>query len=209
MAFSEWVGSSRRRFRWPLPCLPPPPSSSLRETIKLLVIGRLWGQIGGTWPGPSLTLGFARRALQGAGLGAASSSALGISLLGFHPWYGKKMSPRPLARLLQCSSWRHIHHFIFILSLLITYLLGTHYVPGSYLLCASRVAPHKGVASQPPGDMPPPQVPLLHLPGSSMQEKGNSNGRIFSIKTSRPNSDSGAAVRSSKRQERHCVGACF
>lgn len=125
--------------------------------------------------------GFAERALQGAGLEAASPSTLGISpSWASTPGVERGCLARPLVHLLQGPLLRDIHHLV--RSPFITCLLGTCCVPGPGPLRASRVAVHEGVGRQPPGDAPPPQAPRLHLPGSSTQETGNSNGRIFSTK---------------------------
>lgn len=137
------------------PALPSPPTEGDNQAFSYRQVSGLnWRHLAGS----ILTLSSAERALQGAGLGAASSRALEFSLLDFNPWCRKGVSARPLVHLLQWSLFSHVNHFIF--SFFIRYLPGTYCVPGLCLLCASGLALHKEVGSQPQGDAPSPR----HLP---------------------------------------------
>lgn len=145
MAPGGWVDFPGRGPRGPLPCLPHP----LRETTKRLVTGRSQGGTGGPWLGSTLTPGSAERALRGAGLGLASSRALGISFLDFHPWRGKGASARSPAGLLRCSLMSHTHHYSFILCQI---FIGPDMCQAC--ACCASVWPCSSGGAQPQGDAP-------------------------------------------------------
>ena len=176
------MGLPGRGPRWPLPCLcpPSPPPLPLREKTKLSVLGRPHGQSEGSWLGASLNLDLLRELSKGLGWRQLLPAPLGSLPPGLPPPVEATVEATPLVHLLQGPLLRDIHHLV--RSPFITCLSGTCCVPGPGPLRASRVAVHEGVGRQPPGDAPPPQAPRLHLPGSSTQETGNSNGRIFSTK---------------------------
>lgn len=159
-----WVGLPERGPSGSCLASPTPTESDNQAFSYRQSLGSNWWHLAGVQPDPGLCRESSLRGWAGSSLFQCPwDLPAGLP----PPQCGKRVSARPLVHLLQWSFWRHIHHF----SLSSAYLLDTYYVPGLCLLCAPRVAPHKGVPSQPPGD-PPAQAPPLRLPGSSCKRMG-------------------------------------
>lgn len=142
MAPGGWVDFPRNKSQV-APALPFPPIEGDNQAFSnRQFLGLNWRHLVGS----TLTLGLAERALQGAGLEAASSRALEFSHLDFHHWYRKGLSARPLVHLLQWSLEPLPSLYCFILY---RYFLDTHCVP---VMCLQ-----KRVGNQPQGDAPSPR----------------------------------------------------
>lgn len=200
MAPGGWVGLPQRGPSGSCLASPPPPTESNNQAFSYRqTLGSNWWHLAGVQPDPGLCRESSLRGWAGSSLFQCPWD-LPAGLPPPPVWKeGVCQAPCPPSPVVILEA----HPSLFTLERV---FIGHYCVPGLCLLCFPRVAPHKEVPSQPPGD-PPRSGASPSSARQLMQENGDLNGRLFSTYAlSRPKSVSGALVGSSKGQERRlCV----